>query len=214
MLGLPPGIAAAATEPTRDRGDAALCRAEVARFDDRRRPGRLGHGRGSIRREFGRLYAVAYARYRSAAATLRTRGPRADAATTLAEARSMAARLGAAPLLDAIDLLARQARLDIADAATAAAADRRRRRAALRPDRARTGGPAPHRRRLVEPADRRRPVHQPEDGQRPRLSHLRQARRREPDRRRRDRPTPRRRGRAATTGRPALGREPPTTPRA
>ena len=90
MLGVPPGIAAAATEPTRDRAMAALCRAEVARFDDRDEPTDWDAVAAAFD-GIGRPYAAAYARYRSAAATLRTRGPRADAAATLAEARSTAA---------------------------------------------------------------------------------------------------------------------------
>lgn len=118
MLAVPPGIEDAVTEPTRDRVMATLCRIEVARFDDRDEPS----GWDAIARAFdglGRPYGAAYARYRSAAATLRTHGPRADAATLLVEARATAVRLGAVPLRDAIDTLARQGRLAVVDDTTA-----------------------------------------------------------------------------------------------
>ena len=121
MLGVPPGIATAVVEPSRDRALAALCRAEAARFDERDDP----DGWSAVAAAFdalGRPYAAAYARYRTASATLRTRGSRTDAAAALAAARSAAARLRAAPLLTEIDRLARQARLDIVDEAAAASA--------------------------------------------------------------------------------------------
>ena len=116
ILGVPAGIPAAVSEPTRDRAIAALCRAEAARFDERDDPDDWG----AIAAAFdalGRPYAAAYARYRLASATLRTRGSRADATTTLAAARITALRLRATPLLAEIDRLARQARLDIVSAA-------------------------------------------------------------------------------------------------
>jgi DNA-binding NarL/FixJ family response regulator len=97
---------------------AALCRAEVARFDERDRPADWD-GVVAAFESIGRPYAAAYARYRSAGATLRTRGSRARAEEMLADARVTAVRLGARPLLDAIDLLARQGRLDVADEPTA-----------------------------------------------------------------------------------------------
>ena len=118
MLRLPPGIARRRDRADARPGNGGLPGRRWARFDDRDDPADWD----TVAEAFdgiGRPYSAA-CRYRSAAATLRTRGPRADAATTLAGARSTAAGLGAAPLLDAIDLLARQARLEITDGATAA----------------------------------------------------------------------------------------------
>lgn len=116
ILGVPAGIGPAVTEPTRDRAMAALCRVEAARFDDLDEPGDWDAVAGAFE-AMGRPYAAAYACYRSAAATLRTRGSRADATSTLASARTSAVRLRAGPLLTEIDRLARQARLDVVSAA-------------------------------------------------------------------------------------------------
>ncbi len=113
MLGVPAGIDEAVVEPSRDRAVAALCRAEVARFDERDDPRDWDAVAGAFD-AIGRPFPAAYARYRAAAAMLRTRGSRSDAATTLAAARATASRLVAVPLLAEIDRLARQARLDVA----------------------------------------------------------------------------------------------------
>ena len=211
MLGVPPAIATAVTEPTRDRAMAALCRAEVARFDERDEPPDWD----AVAAAFDGDRAPVPGGLRPlpvGGGDAPGRGARGrSAAATLAAARATAARLGAAPLLDEIDRLARQARLDLVGGRRRR--DRRPPAPAIRPDRARARGAAPHRRRLVEPADRRRPVHQPQDGQRPRVAHLRQARGREPGRRRRDRPAPRHRGRPTAARSPAPGRA-PTAPRA
>jgi DNA-binding CsgD family transcriptional regulator len=64
----------------------------------------------------GQPYPAAYARLREAEAVLTAGEDRAGAERLLAAARSTAADLGAAPLLDAIDGLARRARLDLAGA--------------------------------------------------------------------------------------------------
>jgi len=60
-------------------------------------------------------YPAAYARLHAAEATVRA-GDRHGAATLLAEAHATAAGLGARPLQDAIEALARRARLDVAAA--------------------------------------------------------------------------------------------------
>jgi DNA-binding NarL/FixJ family response regulator len=112
VLGIPAGIATALTEPTRDRAMAALCRAELARSGDDDDPA-AWEAIAAAFDSLGRPYAAADARYRAASATLRARGSRSDAATELATARRTASRLGARPLLGAIDRLARQARLDV-----------------------------------------------------------------------------------------------------
>jgi DNA-binding CsgD family transcriptional regulator/tetratricopeptide (TPR) repeat protein len=61
----------------------------------------------------GRPYRIAYARYREAEAMLAASGGRAEAAAGLAEARAIAESLGAAPLRDSIDGIARRARLTL-----------------------------------------------------------------------------------------------------
>jgi len=112
MLGVPPGVENAVAQPTRDRAMAALCRAEAARLEARDDPAgwlALADGFDAI----GRPYPAAYARYRGGAAILRLRGGRKEATTALSAAHVTAARLRAEPLLAEIDLLARQARLDL-----------------------------------------------------------------------------------------------------
>ncbi len=112
MLGVPAGAAIASGPATRDRAVAALCRAEAHRLEERDDPA----GWLAVAEAFeaiGRPYPAAYARFRAGGATLRERGPRPAATTALRSARSTAARLGARPLLAEIDLLARQARLDV-----------------------------------------------------------------------------------------------------
>jgi len=66
--------------------------------------------------------ATAYARWREAEALLGGRSGRARAHESLREARTIAARMGAAPLLARIDELAQRARLDLAPAAAPTAA--------------------------------------------------------------------------------------------
>lgn len=112
MLSVPEGVTTAVVEPTRDRVLAALCRAEASRLEERDEPAgwlAVADGFDAI----GRPYPAAYARFRAGAGLLRARGSRPDATAALSAARSTAARLGARPLLAEIDLLARQARLDV-----------------------------------------------------------------------------------------------------
>jgi DNA-binding CsgD family transcriptional regulator/tetratricopeptide (TPR) repeat protein len=61
----------------------------------------------------GRPYRLAYARYREAEAMLAAGSGRAGATARLAEARAIAESLGAAPLRDSIDGIARRARLTL-----------------------------------------------------------------------------------------------------
>jgi DNA-binding CsgD family transcriptional regulator len=72
----------------------------------------------------GAPFRAAYARWRRAEALLAEGGDRRDAAGELRAAREVAERLGARPLRDEIDALARRARLDLAPAAAPAAAAR------------------------------------------------------------------------------------------
>jgi DNA-binding CsgD family transcriptional regulator len=61
-------------------------------------------------------YLAAYSRWRHAEALLAIGGRRRPAVRELTEARATGARLGAVPLIDEIDALARRARLDLATA--------------------------------------------------------------------------------------------------
>ena len=122
---------------------------------------------------------AAYCRWREAE-DWSTGAPRTDPSAPLREARAVAARIGAKPLLREIDLLAERARLDIA-APEAEPLTRPAGRDA-RPDRARGRGPKAHRSRLHEPRNRRGARDQREDGQRPRLAHPAKARRAKPAR--------------------------------
>jgi DNA-binding CsgD family transcriptional regulator/tetratricopeptide (TPR) repeat protein len=79
----------------------------------------------------GVAWPMAYARYRLAESLLETRAARADAEAALADAHAAAVRLGAAPLRDWIEGLARRARVripepdaaDVGDAGTDTAGD-------------------------------------------------------------------------------------------
>ncbi|HEY3073487.1 MAG TPA: AAA family ATPase [Candidatus Limnocylindrales bacterium] len=98
---------------------AALCGAEIGRLemtaspDDWRVAAEAWEG-------LGRPFVAAYARHRQAGAILAARGSRGEAETALAAAHQTALRLGAGALLREIELLARQARLDLAPAGAAA----------------------------------------------------------------------------------------------
>lgn len=94
---------------------AALCRAELTRVDAVASP--------EAWRDVARLldaidqpYPAAYARYREAAAVLATRGPRPAAEAALRLAHEVARRTGAEPLRMEVEVLARQARLDLGPA--------------------------------------------------------------------------------------------------
>ncbi len=70
-----------------------------------------------------RPWFTAYCRYREGEALAADAGQRAEAAIRLAEARSTAVRLGATPLVEAVERLGRRARLTIPDASRAGAPD-------------------------------------------------------------------------------------------
>jgi DNA-binding CsgD family transcriptional regulator/DNA-binding transcriptional regulator YdaS (Cro superfamily) len=82
------------------------------------RIGRAGDGAlwADARRQWeacGNPYQAAYARLREAEALLAPGGNRADAATSLREAHAVADALGARPLLQRLQALARRARIDL-----------------------------------------------------------------------------------------------------
>jgi DNA-binding CsgD family transcriptional regulator len=103
----------------------AVARAEVTRLLDRPDPAAWS----AATDHFGaprRPYDLAWCRFRQAEAMLAVRAPRAETATVLAEARSIALELEAEPLIAAVDQLARIARLDLpvpGAASTAAGAE-------------------------------------------------------------------------------------------
>ncbi len=102
----------AATGASRELASLAWCRAEAARVDDLDTPDAwlaVATGWESIDRPF----PAAYARFRAAGALLRDRGDRAAATAALELAHATATRLGARPLRERIEQLARQGRLPI-----------------------------------------------------------------------------------------------------
>jgi DNA-binding CsgD family transcriptional regulator/tetratricopeptide (TPR) repeat protein len=104
------------------RGNLALAEAEATRLLDQPDPDAWS----AVAERFiepRRPYELGWCRYRQAEAMLALRAPRADTATVLAEARTLAADLGAQPLLESVDTLARMARLDLPSEATVIAPD-------------------------------------------------------------------------------------------
>ncbi|MEO7663814.1 MAG: LuxR C-terminal-related transcriptional regulator, partial [Candidatus Limnocylindrales bacterium] len=97
----------------RGRGLAQLLEAEQARLAGRDRP---DHWRAVAEAyaEAARPFPTAYARFREGASILATGGSRPAAAGALAESRTIASRLGALPLQECVDELARRARLVVA----------------------------------------------------------------------------------------------------
>jgi DNA-binding CsgD family transcriptional regulator len=108
-------LLAAATTPDA-RAHRALAFAELARVTEEPAAERW-QAAAAAWDELAEPYPAAYARLQAAEAILREDGGRrAAAAALLAEAHAAAAALGARPLRDAIESLARRARLDLARA--------------------------------------------------------------------------------------------------
>ena len=98
------------------RAEIALCEAELGRMEGSSTP--EAWTETAISWEWLAMpYPAAYARYREAEALLAQRESRTGAADRLLAARDSAEVLGARPLLQAIDAVARRARLDIDAAA-------------------------------------------------------------------------------------------------
>jgi DNA-binding CsgD family transcriptional regulator/tetratricopeptide (TPR) repeat protein len=70
--------------------------------------------------ERGNVFQAAYARWRQAELTLAAGGPRREVPAVLAQAHSVARRLGAAPLRRELEDLARRARIELTDAPASA----------------------------------------------------------------------------------------------
>ncbi len=108
------GVEGPLTEEVASRLEAlrSLCQAELIRLDGTANPDAWSYAAGRYE-GLGQPYPVAYARFREGSALLASRGPRDAATTALRAAHTIAQRLGAAPLQAEIELLARQARLDL-----------------------------------------------------------------------------------------------------
>ena len=105
----------------RPRARRPLCRAEAARLDDRRHRQPTGSPSPTHSTRSGGRTPPPTPATAPAAATLRDRGARAEAAAAPAEAAlTVAIGSGRGPLLEEIETLARQARLDLGTGATAA----------------------------------------------------------------------------------------------
>ena len=117
----PPDLPTAGPIPTSPGhgAEAALIAAEASRLRARPDPGPWRATEAAAQAE-GRVYLVAYARFRLAAAFLARRGGRDAVAAALRGADEVATGLGAAPLRDAIEELARRARIPLPTTAAAA----------------------------------------------------------------------------------------------
>ncbi len=104
----------------------SLCGAELARLDgpDGADPA-AWEDAAEAWEAVERPFPAAYCRARQGEALLASRGSREAARSAFAMARETAVRLGAAPLLAEIDLLARQARLDLTRTSAPAGAESR-----------------------------------------------------------------------------------------
>jgi class 3 adenylate cyclase/tetratricopeptide (TPR) repeat protein len=102
--------------PASVRVEIALCEAELGRLEGTSTSEAWGETASSWE-ALAMPYPAAYARYREAEALLSQRESRTDAADRLLAARDMAEGLGARPLLEGIDAVARRARVDINAAA-------------------------------------------------------------------------------------------------
>ncbi len=173
--------------PPEARAELALAHAELARGDAAAEAEAFAAAEPAWA-ALGNPARLAYVRLRRAEGLLDA-GDRAAGAEALAAAAEAARPLGASAVLEAIEALARRARLtgQIATAPEPDRAGRRRGRGSLRPDPARARRAAAPRRGPDQPPDRRAALHQPQDRRHPRLEHPLQARRPQPRRSRGDR---------------------------
>ncbi|HEY7702945.1 MAG TPA: AAA family ATPase [Candidatus Limnocylindrales bacterium] len=98
--------------------DAALATAEARRAQGAADPDAWGAAVEAADRA-GLAWRRAYARYRLAEAVLGSKAPRREAAAAVGEAVATASALGARPLLDQLEALARRSRIDLRAAAEA-----------------------------------------------------------------------------------------------
>jgi DNA-binding CsgD family transcriptional regulator len=110
----------AAVLPAAAVGARAAAAAEVARAEGRSDPAAWAAASAAWDAR-GAPFRAAYARWRRAEALLAQSGDRRDAADELRAAREVAERLGARPLCEEIDALARRARIELAPSDASAA---------------------------------------------------------------------------------------------
>ncbi len=108
-----PALATAAG--LRGAGIAALCHGEVARLVGQPDPAPWVEAAAAWE-SLDRPYPSAYSRYREAEALLSTRGSRSSAESALRRSHEIVSRLGAQPLMAQIELLARQANINLGGA--------------------------------------------------------------------------------------------------
>jgi DNA-binding NarL/FixJ family response regulator len=118
-LALRARASAAAQLPKVTRTHQALCEAELNRAEGRSDPD-MWHRAADAGVAEGDPSRTAYARFREAEAVLASRGERARAVDALTAANATAHKLGAEPLLREIEALARRARIELTDEASAA----------------------------------------------------------------------------------------------
>jgi DNA-binding CsgD family transcriptional regulator/tetratricopeptide (TPR) repeat protein len=97
---------------TEARGNLALAEAEASRMLDRPEPGAWAAA-ATIFDDSRRPYELAWSRYRQGEAILAAKGPRGEAEAALGEAWLICRDLGAVPLRESIEGLARAARLQL-----------------------------------------------------------------------------------------------------
>lgn len=114
----------AASFPQESAAIAATCKAEKSRLDGGSDPD-LWAAAAKGWDDVGRPYWAAYALWRQAEACLETNGPRREADCVLRRAYQIAVRLGAQPLLNELELLARRAGSDLQIAAEPRKTDQR-----------------------------------------------------------------------------------------
>ena len=217
LIGIARGAAADAAPITPNAaGWLALAEAEYERADGVARPESWSEAAAAWE-HLERPPLAAYCRWRQAEALVAAGAPRAEASVPLREASAVAARIGAQPLLNELELLAERARLDL----TPPEAD---------PHHATQGleeplGLTPREaevltlvaRGLDQPRDRRHARDQRQNRRRARFTHPAQAQCAEPGRSRRHRPPPppatRRAARARADTRPIKASVGPPRPR-
>jgi DNA-binding CsgD family transcriptional regulator len=97
---------------TEARGNLALAEAEASRMLDRPEP-QAWAAAAMLFADSRRPYELAWCRYRQGEAILAAKGPRSEAEAALSEAWLICRELGAVPLRESIERLARAARLEL-----------------------------------------------------------------------------------------------------
>ena len=190
LIGIARGAAADAAPITPNAaGWLALAEAEYERADGVARPESWSEAAAAWE-HLERPPLAAYCRWRQAEALVAAGAPRAEASVPLRDAYTVAARIGAQPLLNELELLAERARLDL----TPPEADPHHATQGLEEPLGLTPREAEvldaRRPRPDQPRDRRHARDQRQDRRRARFTHPAQTQRAEPGRSGRHRPPP------------------------